>query len=165
MAFDLDDEELEATRKMHKSRYINVGSIEENIKILENLKSYLNLLVYEGKDKIIYNDLLWDEKTVDCINAIEHLINDYTRQKQINEEHQKINGELREKVKALEAENEATRKVIVEQCDFIQNFSIPKQKVKDKIKDLEYNSDLGFEKSLEEIFKIEVLEELLEENK
>ena len=165
MAFDLDDDELEATRKMHKSRYINVGSIEENIKILENLKSYLNLLVYEGKDKIIYNDLLWDEKTVDCINAIEHLINDYTRQKQINEEHQKINGELREKVKALEAENEATRKVIVEQCDFIQNFSIPKQKVKDKIKDLEYNSDLGFEKSLEEIFKIEVLEELLEENK
>lgn len=59
----------------------NVGSIEEDIRILENLKSYLNLLVYEGKDKIIYNDLLWDEKTVDCINAIEHLINNYTRQK------------------------------------------------------------------------------------
>lgn len=45
----------------------------------------------------------------------------------------------------------------------IKNNYIPKQKVKDKIKDLEYNSDLGFEKSLEEIFKIEVLEELLEE--
>ena len=83
----------------------NVGSIEEDIRILENLKSYLNLLVYEGKDKIIYNDLLWDEKTVDCINAIEHLINNYTRQKQINEEHQKINGELREKVKELEEKN------------------------------------------------------------
>lgn len=57
-------------------------------------------------------------------------------------------------------------------ADFVQKYievtnlylnSIPKQKVKDKIKDLEYNSDLGFEKSLEEIFKIEVLEELLEE--
>lgn len=83
----------------------NVGSIEEDIRILENLKSYLNLLVYEGKDKIIYNDLLWDEKTVDCINAIEHLINNYTRQKQINEEYQKINGELREKVKELEEKN------------------------------------------------------------
>ena len=80
----------------------NVGSIEEDIRILENLKSYLNLLVYEGKDKIIYNDLLWDEKTVDCINAIEHLINNYTRQKQINEEHKRINGELRERVKELE---------------------------------------------------------------
>ena len=52
----------------------NVGSIEEDIRILENLKSYLNLLVYEGKDKIIYNDLLWDEKTVDCINAIENIL-------------------------------------------------------------------------------------------
>lgn len=43
-----------------------------------------------------------------------------------------------------------------------KKYFIPVQKVKDKIKDLEYNSDyLGFEKSLEEIFKIEVLEELL----
>ena len=90
---------------MSKGNEKNVGSIEEDIEILENLKSYLNLLVYEGKDKIIYNDLLWDEKTVDCINAIEHLINNYTRQKQINEEHQKINGELREKVKELEEKN------------------------------------------------------------
>ena len=84
----------------------NVGNIEDDVKILENLKSYLNLLVYDGNDKIIYNDLLWDEKTVDCINAIEHLLSDYTRQKQINEEHQKINGELREKVKELEEERQ-----------------------------------------------------------
>ena len=130
MAFDLDDDELEATRKMHKSRYINVGSIEENIKILENLKSYLNLLVYEGKDKIIYNDLLWDEKTVDCINAIEHLINDYTRQKQINEEHQKINGELREKVKELEEQVEYDKTHIYTPLTIQLNF-IPKQKIKD----------------------------------
>ena len=83
-----------------------MSNIEEDIEILENLKSYLNLLVYEGKDKIIYNDLLWDEKTVDCINAIENILQDYTRQKQINEEHQKINGELREKVKELEEERQ-----------------------------------------------------------
>lgn len=138
MAFDLDDDELEATRKMHKSRYINVGSIEENIKILENLKSYLNLLVYEGKDKIIYNDLLWDEKTVDCINAIEHLINDYTRQKQINEEHQKINGELSEKIKALEQHlqqfynGELYTAKQLKQIEENQNkYFINKQKVKD----------------------------------
>ena len=80
----------------------NVGGIEDDIKILENLKSYLNLLIYEGNDKIIYNDLLWDEKTVDCIYAMENLINDYTRQKQLNEEHRKLNGELRERVKELE---------------------------------------------------------------
>lgn len=48
--------------------------IEENIKILENLKKYLNLLIYEGTHKIIYNDLGWDEKTIDCINAIAHIL-------------------------------------------------------------------------------------------
>ena len=94
---------------MRKSSGINVGSIEEDIKILENLKSYLNLLVYDGNDKIIYNDLLWDEKTVDCINAIEHLLSDYARQKQINEEHQKENSLLRKKVKELEEENKKSK--------------------------------------------------------
>ena len=34
--------------------------------------------------------------------AILHMLEDYKMQKQINEEHQKINGELREKVKELE---------------------------------------------------------------
>ena len=86
---------------MSKGNEKNVGSIEEDIEILENLKSYLNLLVYEGKDKIIYNDLLWDEKTVDCINAIEHLINNYTRQKQINEEHRKGNRRIKRKSKRI----------------------------------------------------------------
>ena len=130
----------------------NVGSIEEDIKILENLKSYLNLLAYEGKDKIIYNDLLWDEKTVDCINAIEHLINDYTRQKQINEEHQKINGKLRERVKELEEENAMLKKasniakdvniedvtdVINKSCkEFMSNY-IPKQAVIEALEDIE----------------------------
>ena len=172
MAFDLDDEELRETRKMHKSRYINVGSIEENIKILENLKSYLNLLVYEGKDKIIYNDLLWDEKTVDCINAIEYLINDYKRQKQINEEHQKINGELREKVKELEKENRifALEGSKIKLSLYIKENYIPKQKIKEfkeqiklapiivggrrNKKTLEYGIELG---------KIKACEELLED--
>lgn len=36
MAFDLDDDELEATRKMHKGSNINVGSIDKAIDILEN---------------------------------------------------------------------------------------------------------------------------------
>ena len=48
--------------------------IEEDIKILENLKKYLNLLIYEGTHKIYYNDLGWDEKTIDCINAIDHIL-------------------------------------------------------------------------------------------
>lgn len=62
------------------------------------------------------------------------------------------------RIQELEADLYSANEIISDLTD-----SIPKQKVKDKIKDLEYNSDLGFEKSLEEIFKIEVLEELLEE--
>ena len=136
----------------NKTSDINVGSIEEDIKILENLKSYLNLLAYEGKDKIIYNDLLWDEKTVDCINAIEHLINDYTRQKQINEEHRKLNGKLREKVKELEEEKAMLKRasniakevniedvtdVINKSCkEFMSNY-IPKQVVIEALEDIE----------------------------
>lgn len=159
---------------MRKGSDINVGSIEEHIKILENLKSYLNLLVYDGNDKIIYNDLLWDEKTVDCINAIEHLLSDYTRQKQINKEHQKINGELREKVKELEEENLIQRKQIMSIFD---RGYIPKQAVIDKIKELdiaileceyddddveEYKNDVEKEKK-DIINKKSALEELLEE--
>ena len=124
---------------MNKGSDINVGSIEEDIKILENLKSYLKLLVYDGNDKIIYNDLLWNEKTVDCINAIEHLINDYTRQKQINEEHQKINGELREKVKELDTKNDELLKDLYNANCIIADLtdSIPIQKIQDKLEELD----------------------------
>ena len=143
----------------------NVGSIEEDIKILENLKSYLNLLVYEGKDKIIYNDLLWDEKTVDCINAIEHLINNYTRQKQINEEHQKINGELREKVKELDTKDDELLKDLYSANCIIADLtdSIPKQVVIDKMEEL--NKEIKSCDEIDAMFKIkqqQVLQELLE---
>ena len=42
---------------------------------------------------------------------------------------------LIERIKELEEINTANRKVIVEQCDYIQNKSIPVQKVKDKIEE------------------------------
>ena len=143
----------------------NVGSIEEHIKILENLKSYLNLLVYDGNDKIIYNDLLWDEKTVDCINAIEHLLSDYTRQKQINEEHQKENGLLREKVKELDTKNDELLKDLYSANCIIADLtdSIPKQVVIDKMEEL--NKEIKSCDEIDAIFKIkqqQVLQELLE---
>ena len=78
-------------------------------------------------------------------------------QKQIDEKDKRIK-ELEEENKIF-VQNGSNVKLEI----YIKNNYIPKQKVKDKIKDLEYNSDLGFEKSLEEIFKIEVLEKLLEE--
>ena len=73
--------------------------IEEDIKILENLKKYLNLLIYEETHKIIYNDLGWDEKTIDCINAIDHILEereeDKKKIKELEEHQQKFyNGEI-----------------------------------------------------------------------
>lgn len=121
--------------------------IEENIKILENLKKYLNLLIYEGTHKIIYNDLGWDEKTIDCINAIDHILAE-------REEDKKKIEELEEKNKEI-----LNSKIGI---DLSYNDYIPKQKIKEKIKDLEYNSSLGFEETLEETYKIEILKELLE---
>ena len=83
--------------KQRNSSHINVGSIEEDIEIL-------NSIVKVNKDFLsdIENQTINQKE----IKALEHLLSDYTRQKQINEEHQKINGELREKVKELEEERQ-----------------------------------------------------------
>ena len=65
----------------------NVGSIEDDINELKTLLFQDRLTNY-GKRKMI--------------NYYE---NEITRQKQINEEHKRLNGELREKVKELEEKN------------------------------------------------------------
>lgn len=122
--------------------------IEENIKILENLKKYLNLLIYEGTHKIIYNDLGWDEKTIDCINAIDHILAEREEDKK--------------KIEELEKENKR-KDMFVKMAKEVIEESILKQKIKEKIKDLEYNSSLGFEETLEETYKIDILQELLED--
>lgn len=92
--------------------------IEKDIKRLENLKKYLNLLIYEGKHKIYYNDLGWDEKTIDCINAIVHILAEREEDKK--------------KIEELEEENRVQRHQIMEVFDrgYIH---------KDKIKELMNN--------------------------
>lgn len=123
--------------------------------------------------------------------AISNILSDYTRQKQINEEHQKINGELREKVKELEKESkilEFQNKQIENYAEELKKYnktvsdriveykknSIPKQVVKDKIEELMIqgnyktfynpNGRTHFLKE-ESDCKIEVLQELLEGEK
>ncbi len=95
--------------------------IEENIKILENLKKYLNLLIYEGTHKIIYNDLGWDEKTIDCINAIDHILAEREEDKKRIEELERKN-----RIYALEGS-----KIVLEL--HIKDNYIPKQKVLEEI--------------------------------
>lgn len=134
----------------------DVGIIEENIEIIKN--SWL------------YND----EQNVKFVNAIGHILKDYTRQKQINEEHQKINGELREKVEELEkanrillAEKENWHKEETEQNkelvksilkDILENDYIEKQKIKDKIEILKMEEHYDY---LNNKKTIEILQELL----
>ena len=93
--------------------------IEEDIKILENLKKYLNLLIYEGTHKIIYNDLGWDEKTIDCINAIDHILEE-------REEDKKKIAELEAKLEFKEWGDLDNLKFE----EYMKEF-IPKQKVKE----------------------------------
>lgn len=112
--------------------------------------------------------------------AIEHLLQDYTRQKQINEEHQKINEELIEKVKKLEEEKALLKKasniakevniedvtyVINKSCkEFMSNY-IPKQAVIEALEDIKDYFDRlnGPDEDIEYIRQVK--EELLEGGK
>ena len=135
-----------------------MNDIEKNTEILNNLKKYLNLLINRGQHKIFYNDFEWDEKTIDCINAIEHILAERKQDKARIKELEVLEDDLKDK-----------RVVYIDTPEFAENY-IPKQKVKDlkesiileptivggrrNAKTLEYGIKLG---------KIKACEELLED--
>lgn len=102
--------------------------------------------------------------------AILHMLEDYKMQKQINEEHQKINGELREKVKELDTKNDELLKDLYSANCIIADLtdSIPKQKVINEINNLKKMFKATTEGILQEytvgeiIIKTNTLQELLE---
>lgn len=145
--------------------------------IIKNLQAYVNSdeIYQKYKNKQLKEISDFEMFCINHCKNIEELIQDYTRQKQINEEHQKINGELREKVKMLD---EAYTGVIKESKKWfdIAHNSIPKQVIIDKIEELKTKRrGLGFKKYLrrEDMLKedrtifceIQVLQELLEGEK
>lgn len=71
------------------------NSIEKDEEILNNIKAYMQENIDKGFHKFIYNDLGYDEKCVDVINAIEHILSDYKRVlKEIKElKQEKINND------------------------------------------------------------------------
>ena len=162
----LDDEELKATRKLLG---LDKG-IEEDIKILEKFKN--NEM---QRDKLERDNRCGGWKIGDIYKhlelniAIENLLQDYERQKQINEEHRKVNGELREKVKELEIDLTTV---------YLKGFEDGKDKYKQKIKDeieelkdtLKHYDEYSKLNLLERVnidlidSKIEILEELLRES-
>lgn len=134
-----------------------MSDIEEDIKIINKI-----ILFYKDLDT------MYDKVECNEIKALNNLLQDYTRQKQINEEHQKINGELREKVKELE-ENRMFKnnKVLVSRYFKLKDNSIPKQKIKDKIE--EYYKKMEEDKGnvnwiITDRIVMNVLQELLQES-
>ncbi len=61
------------------------NSIEKDEEILNNIKAYMQENIDNGCHKFVYNDLGYDEKCVDVINAIEHILSDYKRVLKENE--------------------------------------------------------------------------------
>lgn len=125
--------------------------IEEDIKRLENLKKYLNLLIYEGKHKIYYNDLGWDEKTIDCINAIDHILAEREADKK--------------KIAELEAKLEFYQWGDLDNLKFEEYMKefIPKQKVKDNFNKLITRIKDFKNPEIKKYFSIEQVINLLEQ--
>lgn len=117
------------------------NSIEEAVEILRNaIKCNEKQFEELGTHILLQDD---EQEAIKIVLGNLEILSDMQRsadrelkrQKQINEEHQNINGELREKVKELEEENKLilNSKVGV---DLSYEDYIPKQKIKDKIEKL-----------------------------
>lgn len=140
--------------------------------------------------KILNKVLLSHEETKQVRTAIAHLLNDYARQKQINEEHKKENDLLRKKIKELEEiiseaiyyvwsdENkdkqgwwtEALLNILEEKKETFY-YSIPRKNIENEIeklkqekKQLRIDKNVTWDSQIYKLdLKIQILEELLQE--
>lgn len=135
------------------------NSIEKDEEILNNIKAYMQENIDNGFHKFIYNDLGYDEKCVDVINAIEHILSDYKRVLKENEELKEDRDKFK---KALGRRITYCNELEKDLFENSSNYVIKKQKVKDKIE--EYKA-CGIEEGDYHIFQQEInaLEELLRE--
>ena len=128
----------------------NVANIEDDV---DELKSIMNLRTVSG---FVYSQ----KNTLSLQKAIKNVLADYTRQKEMNEEHQKINGELIERIQKLEEKLldmiNGTEIINKETPEYIKENYIPKQAVIDLIENETININ-GFE-----CIAVEDLQELLE---
>lgn len=138
---DLENEELKTTRKLNG--VAKESNIDKLIKLKEISKRFNNGT--ETIEDIMYYCRNYEIKFE---NGLELRVVE-----------KRYFDKLVERIKELEEEN---HKILENGLDVLRD-TIPVQKVKDKIENLRYNSSLGFEETLEESFKIEALEELLED--
>ena len=160
----------------------------EDLKILFHLKEYLNLLIEQGTDKIFYDTLFNDEKTIDCINALNNLIEECSNKNQIISDLQKENTKISDtnrKLTAITNNYEAYELPFTDDEDkiiiaskkyfvngFFKNNFISKALIKRKINEYEYlindfeitdNSGRFKKENSINYYKLEALKELLKE--
>lgn len=148
----------------------NVGDIEEAIEILKNAircneKQFeelgTHILLQDDEQEAIKIVLANLEILCDMqISADRELKN----ARKINEEHQKINAELREKVKELDTKNDELLKDLYSANCIISDLtdSIPKQKIVDKMQERKFELQQEY-KDFEDDEILQVLQELLQE--
>ena len=157
------------------------NSIERE-EILNNIKAYMQESIDRGYHKFVYNDLGYDEKCVNVINAIEHILSDYKRvlkenrilkeeKEQAWEEWNNLEQGSYETELKLKEENRKLKKQVQRQInewnkDIKSNY-ISKHKVKDKIEELKAQYKTALEENSTEAFilkcQITILQELIEE--
>lgn len=138
------------------------NSIEKEEEILNNIKAYMQENIDKGYHKFVYNDLGYDEKCVDVINAIDHILSDYKRVLKENEELKNgtrrnedelevsIDGDWDALKKALDEAEKTNEYIIYDNGKWIkEKYCVPIQKVKDKIEDL-YKEDRKWTEELSE---------------
>lgn len=112
------------------------------------------------------NDLEILKKSIKDINTIENLINRVKELEEIEKEHQKINGELQERIKILEEEKQKYKKYWQQALAFYEKDYVRKYKIKEKIEDYTIKSKhplVNAQSRREYTFGIRALQELLEE--
>lgn len=136
---------------------------KRNVEILNNIKEYMQNSIDNGYHKFIYNDLDWDEKCVDIINAIDYFIEKVEQQQKEIEEKTTIIMAGAEKVKQLEKGN---RSLMESRIKWKNRYYKEKAKnkeciSKDKIRELIENNEQDIDYSIHDL--IEDLKKILEE--
>ena len=157
MAFDLDDDELRATREMHKLSDKNVAS-EEDIKILEN---YLKNSAYKQSNSDFFKNGGWEIVDLKVPQAIEHILaereQDKARIKELEEKNKILNCQNKQ-VENYAEELKIEHKI----AKVLENA----RKQKGVVCRVDFNHTLGTElKYIDDYLALGVLAELFKEDK
>ena len=99
---------------------------EEKREILEHLVEYLQDKIDTGYHKIFYNDDMYDEKTIDCINAINDTLEENKRLNNIIKGLDNTIENLEEVIEHKDSIINKANKYLEEHTDKIKKTIIPK---------------------------------------